>query len=91
MDTVLGITVSKRNPFEQLYACVCRYLSPSAISLVIAGLQAGPEISNNSPFCVLAKQFRRQTSIDAFKKCPINKAQNGISARQLRVFIMGTV
>ena len=63
MDTVLGITVSKRNPFEQLYACVCRYLSPSAISLVIAGLQAGPEISNNSPFCVLAKQFRRQTPL----------------------------
>ena len=41
MDTVWGIAVSKRNPFEQLYACVCRYLSPSAIPLLIAGLAAG--------------------------------------------------
>ena len=49
MDTVWGIAVSKRNPFEQLYACVCRYLSPSAIPLLIAGLAAGLKFQISLP------------------------------------------
>ena len=87
----MGYRRVKKEPLRTIVRMCLPLPFPKCYSPLNRWPRGGPEISNKSPFCVLAKQFRRQTSIDAFKKCPINKAQNGISARQLRVFIMGTV